>query len=174
MKQRTANLVGVLLTCALVSCDAGGQSGEPETGSPDPAGAQQSGVAATSPGAGGSAESAAQGRVVLPTGLAYTVLEEGQGESPQLGSTVLIHCTGRLPDGREFMNTRTAGVPKRETLGYDQLIEGVVDALLTMKPGERRQLHIPSELGYGSEGYPHVVPPRADLEMDLELVRVEP
>ena len=163
MQSTTITITGLFLTLTLTSCDS---SGAPTAGTP-------TNVDSTASKTGTAGQGATE-KTVLPSGLAYTVLKEGQGDSPKLGSAVLIHCVGRLANGQEFWNTRTAAVPQREVLSHDQLIAGVLEALLAMKPGERRQLHIPSDLGYGIEGYRPVVPPRADLEMDLELVSVEP
>ena len=172
MQSTTITIAGLFLTLTLASCDSSATTPTADTQtSADPS----TGTPPSTPEAGGTTTGQrGTGKTVLPSGLAYTVLKEGQGDSPELGSAVLIHCTGRLANEQEFWNTRTAGVPQRVVLTYDQLITGVLEALLTMKPGERRQLHVPSGLGYGNEGYPHKVPPRADLDMDLELVSVEP
>ncbi len=164
----TTTLAGLFLTLTLASCDSSATTPTAGSTGADPSIATPSiSAVAETTGQG------AAGKTVLPSGLAYTVLKEGQGDSPKLGSAVLIHCVGRLANGQEFWNTRTAAVPQREVLSHDQLIAGVLEALLAMKPGERRQLHIPSDLGYGIEGYRPVVPPGADLDMDLELVSVE-
>lgn len=164
----TITIAGLFLTLTLTSCDS---SGTPSAGTPT-AGTPTS--VDSTPSKTGTAGQGATEKIVLPSGLAYTVLKEGQGDSPKIGSAVLIHCVGRLANGQEFWNTRTANVPQKEVLSHDQLISGMVEMLLAMKPGERRQLHIPSALGSGTEGYPRKVPPGADLDMDLELVSTEP
>ncbi len=172
MHSTTITIAGLFLTLALASCDpsAGTPTADTQT-SVDPSTAPPP---ATASSEGGTTGQRGTGKIVLPSGLAYTVLKEGQGDSPKIGAAVLIHCTGQLANKQEFWNTRTAGVPQRVIVNYDQLITGMVDVLLAMKPGERRQVHVPSALGYGNEGYRQVVPPRADLDMDLELVSIEP
>ncbi len=174
MHSVTTTTIAGLLALTLASCDSG--AGTPGAGTPgtETPGADSSTSTPSTSRAEGETAQSGTGQTTLPSGLAYAVLKEGQGDSPQIGSAVLIHCVGRLASGQEFWNTRTAGVPQRVVLSYDQLITGMLDALITMKPGERRQVHVPSHLGYGAEGYPHKVPPRADLEMDLELVSIEP
>ena len=43
---------------------------------------------------------------------------------------------------------------------------------MKMSLGERAILHVPSNLGYGSQGAGGVIPPNADLDFDVELLKV--
>ena len=108
---------------------------------------------------------------MLPGNVKSTITRPGSGAPPKLGDRVAIHWSGSF-GGREFWNSRTGGKPQEEVLSYQELIPGMVDALLQMRPGERRTLDVPSSRAYGAEGYPHVVPPNTDLQLDLELVAV--
>ncbi len=174
-------IVGALLTLTVAGCDSGKPDGTPgsdaEGVAPETAGgdaAPTTGASSKAAGIGVGGQGGVPGKeIVLPSGLRYTVVKVGQGASPVIGSAVRFHCTGSLPSGRQFWDTREANVPQREILNYDQLIPGVVQTLLTMKPGERRKVMIPSRLAYGNNGYPHVVPPGTDVNMDLELVSVD-
>ena len=108
----------------------------------------------------------------LPSGVTYTVLEEGEGPTPRLGSMVSVHVTGRLPGGQVFLDTRRHGVPREYKLDKLNMITGWVDTLTTMKKGEKRKLHVPSHLAYGSRGYAGFVPPNTDLDFEIELVSI--
>lgn len=55
------------------------------------------------------------------------------------------------------------------------MIKGWEIALKSMKVGERSVVRIENpELGYGSEGFPPVIPPNAAIEVDLEVLEVSP
>lgn len=110
--------------------------------------------------------------VRLPSGVEYTVLKEGQGETPRIGSTVTVHFKSWFADGRPFRDTWATGKPKTYKLDTLHLIPGWVEVLSTMKPGERRKVRIPSHRAYGAEGYRDVVPPNAELDFEIELVAV--
>lgn len=50
------------------------------------------------------------------------------------------------------------------------MIDGWDKAIQTMKIGERAIVRIQSELAYGSDGVPPVVPPNAEIEVDLTIL----
>lgn len=110
--------------------------------------------------------------VTTPSGLKYIELQEGTGAIPKTGQTVVVHYTGTLKDGTKFDSSRDRGQPFSFKLGVGQVIKGWDEGLSTMKVGERRQLIIPPELGYGARGAGGVIPPNATLVFDVELLRI--
>jgi peptidylprolyl isomerase len=106
--------------------------------------------------------------VTTKSGLKYVVHKKGSGKSPQFGSSVTVHYTGRLLDGTVFDSSIQRGKPAVFKIG--QVIEGWNEALLSMKKGEKRTLIIPPELGYGERGYPGVIEPNAFLIFEVELI----
>ncbi len=106
------------------------------------------------------------------SGLQYIIIEEGTGDKPTKGQKVKVHYTGKLEDGTVFDSSVKRGVPIEFTLGVGQVIKGWDEGIADMKVGEKRQLIIPPDLGYGPNGYPPVIPANSTLIFDTELVEV--
>lgn len=105
------------------------------------------------------------------TGLRYIIKQEGEGDPPIPGATVVTHYTGTLlENGWKFDSSRDRGEPISFQVGIGRVIPGWDEALLTMKKGEKRILIIPPELAYGSRGAGGVIPPNAWLVFDVELI----
>jgi peptidylprolyl isomerase len=111
--------------------------------------------------------------VTTASGLQYIDLDVGTGATPQTGKTVTVQYTGILNNGTKFDSSRD---PKRTpfsfTIGIGQVIQGWDEGISTMKIGGRRQLIIPSDLAYGSEGRGNIIPPNATLIFDVELLSI--
>lgn len=106
----------------------------------------------------------------LPGGVYYKVLDEGCGDGvhPSPRSIVTAHYTGRTIDGREFDSSR-GGVPIAFRLS--DLIEGWVIAMQEMCIGDRWEIYIPAELGYGRLSQPGI-PGGSTLIFEIELVGI--
>ncbi len=111
--------------------------------------------------------------VTTPSGLKYVEIVEGDGATPQAGQIVEVHYTGTLENGTKFDSSRDRNTPFKFKIGVGQVIKGWDEGLSTMKVGGRRQLIIPSELGYGARGAGGVIPPNSTLIFDVELISVQ-
>lgn len=110
--------------------------------------------------------------ITTDSGLKYVQLNEGTGATPKAGQTVFVHYTGTLEDGTKFDSSRDRNRPFSFKLGAGQVIKGWDEGISTMKVGERRQLIIPPDLGYGAGGAGGVIPPNATLIFDVELLKI--
>ena len=107
-------------------------------------------------------------------GLKYWDLKEGDGPVAKSGQTVKVHYTGWLKsNGKKFDSSVDRGQPFEFKLGAGQVIKGWDEGVATMQVGGKRQLEIPSDLGYGAQGAGHgLIPPNATLIFDVELLGV--
>lgn len=104
-----------------------------------------------------------------PSGLEYVVRAVGTGPTPKIGAYVSVNYEGRFLNGTVFDTSAKRGTPFQFTVGKSQVIKGWDEAILAMRKGERRTLIIPYWLAYGEMGN-GVIPPRATLVFDVELV----
>lgn len=104
--------------------------------------------------------------------LKITDVEEGKGKEAKKGSTILVHYRGKLENGTEFDASYNRGQPLSFKLGVGQVIKGWDEGVLGMKVGGKRNLFIPSDMGYGARGAGNVIPPNSNLIFDVELVDV--
>ncbi|XP_045160350.2 uncharacterized PE-PGRS family protein PE_PGRS54-like [Mercenaria mercenaria] len=102
-----------------------------------------------------------------------TIIKNGTGPVPQPNQTVIVHYTGKLQSGEEFDSSRTRNEPFKFKLGAGEVIRGWDAGVSSMRVGERAELEIAPEDGYGAEGYPPVIPPSAKLLFDIELLAIE-
>ncbi len=102
-------------------------------------------------------------------GVQWIVLQEGTGATPKgTDSMVKVNYSGYLVDGKKFDSSIERGKPIEFRL--DRVIKGWTQGVQPMKIGEMRKLIIPWSLAYGEQGRPPVIPPKATLVFDVELV----
>ena len=107
--------------------------------------------------------------ITTASGLKYSDEIIGKGSLPKVGDKVKVHYTGTLEDGTKFDSSRDRNKPFEFTLGVGQVIKGWDEGLSTMKPGGKRKLIIPANLGYGSRPAGKI-PPNSTLIFEVELL----
>lgn len=107
---------------------------------------------------------------VLPSGLQYEVIREGNGKQPKATDRVRCHYEGTLIDGTLFDSSIQRGEPA--IFGVNQVIKGWVEALQLMSEGAKWKLYIPSDLAYGANGAGEMIPPHSTLIFEVELIEV--
>jgi peptidylprolyl isomerase len=117
---------------------------------------------------------AAGKRTTTADGLTIIYVKDGTGPACKAGDTVSVHYVGRLyAGGKQFDSSYDRGQPIQFPLGQGQVIKGWDEGISGMKVGEKRQLLIPPELGYGERGTGSgVIPPSATLLFDVELTQI--
>jgi peptidylprolyl isomerase len=111
--------------------------------------------------------------VKTASGLEYTELLEGKGDPAKPGHTVEVHYTGWLKDGTKFDSSLDRGRPFSFTIGGRQVIQGWEEGLQGMRVGGKRKLIIPYQLAYGDRGHPPVIPAKAELTFEVELLKIK-
>jgi peptidylprolyl isomerase len=104
--------------------------------------------------------------------LKYVDIIIGKGPIAEAQKWYTVRYTGWLPNGTKFDSSydHPGGEPisfpygaRRVILGWDTGFEG-------MRVGGKRRLFVPYQLAYGEPGRPPVIPAKANLVFDVELV----
>lgn len=113
---------------------------------------------------------AKEGVKVTESGLQYKVLKEGEGAQPGSEDEVTVHYTGKLLNGTVFDSSVNRGEPA--TFPLNRVIPGWTEGVQLMKEGAKYEFFIPSDLAYGPQGIPNVIPPHSTLIFEVELIKV--
>lgn len=111
-----------------------------------------------------------EGIKALPKGVYYKVLSTGQnnGLHPTPRSIITVHYTGRTINGKIF-DSNVDEIP--EAFRLSDLIEGWIIAIQHMCVGDKWEIYIPSELGYGKFSQPGI-PGGSTLIFEIELLGI--
>lgn len=110
--------------------------------------------------------------VKTATGLRFLRYHEGRGMETVEGSLVRINFKISLINGVECYSSEIDGA-KEFVIGRSNEINGLEEALLMMKVGDKAKLVIPSHLAFGLPGDQEKIPMRATLIYDVELLSVQ-
>ncbi len=102
--------------------------------------------------------------------LRYVDTVIGTGPLAEQRKFYTVHYTGWLTDGTKFDSSVDRGAPITFPYGARQVIPGWDTGFEGMHVGGKRRLFIPYQLAYGESGRPPVIPAKADLIFDLELI----
>ena len=110
--------------------------------------------------------------VTTSSGLQYRIMNEGSGDdSPGPESVVSVHYRGKLTNGLEFDSSYKRNQPA--SFPVNGMIRGWTEALQLMKEGDKWELIIPPNLGYGSKGAGNIIPPDSTLIFEVELIKIK-
>ena len=111
-----------------------------------------------------------EGIMALGGGVYYKVIKQGNKDAlqPTRRSIVTVHYTGRTINGKKF-DSSLGGTPLAMRLS--DLIDGWIIALQQMHVGDRWEVYIPADKGYGKFSQPGI-PGGSTLVFDIELLGV--
>lgn len=109
------------------------------------------------------------GVLPLDKGIYYKVIKKGKGgPTPNRGSVVTVHYTGKTINGKTFDSSRGGVAP---AFRLRDLIPGWIIALQQMHVGDRWEVYIPAEQAYGKVNQPGI-PGGSTLVFDIELAGI--
>lgn len=131
-------------------------------------------AAATEPERKASAEFAAAeakkpGARKTESGLIYTELKTGTGDSPKTTDKVRVHYHGTLRDGTVFDSSVERGEPAEFPLG--RVIPCWTEGVAMMKAGGKSRLVCPADIAYGDRTTGRI-PGGATLVFEVELLEI--
>jgi cyclophilin family peptidyl-prolyl cis-trans isomerase len=120
----------------------------------------------------------AKGFTTTKTWLKYKDITVGTGAVVTESSTVVARYTGRLNDENGPIFDTTVGTDDEEDgreFSLGSVVAGWKEGLgnYDMKVGGTRQLIIPPDLGYGTDGSGEKIPPNATLWFEVEVLEVK-
>lgn len=115
---------------------------------------------------------AASGPVKTLFSLRYVDLKLGTGEPAETRKFYTVHYTGWTTEGQKFDSSfeHEGQEPIVFPVGARRVIVGWDTGFEGMRVGGKRRLIVPYQLAYGELGRPPVIPPKADLIFDVELL----
>ncbi len=172
---RHAALISALSVLALAGCGGGGKDKSTASTAAAPAAT----ATATAPAAG-TTQLQTKPTVTVPSGKPPTKLVikdivKGTGATAQQGDTVSVHYVGvSYTNRKQFDASWDRHQPFTFQLGGGMVIPGWDQGVVGMKVNGRRELIIPPDLGYGSQGQPPAIAPNDTLVFVIDLLRVQP
>lgn len=100
-------------------------------------------------------------------------IKVGTGREVKSGDTVVMNYVGTLEDGTKFDSSYDRGQPFETQIGVGRVIQGWDQGVPGMKIGGKRKLVIPSDMAYGDQGIPGVIPGKATLIFEVELMDIK-
>lgn len=102
-------------------------------------------------------------------GVYYRVLQSGNGKQATPRSVVSVYYKGSLINGKVFDDNTRQGYP--DAFRLTELIVGWQIAIPHMKVGDKWEIFIPADKGYGAKGT-HGIPGNSTLIFQIELMNV--
>lgn len=111
-----------------------------------------------------------EGVKAIDKGVLYKVIRKGNasGAQPNRGSVVTAHYVGKTINGKTFDSSRGGVAP---AFRLRDLIPGWIIAMQQMRVGDKWEVYIPAEQGYGRLSQPGI-PGGSTLIFEIELLGI--
>ena len=109
----------------------------------------------------------------MTTELKIEDIKVGQGYAVKSGDIVSINYLGTLEDGTKFDSSYDRKEPFETAIGVGYVIKGWDEGVIGMQVGGKRKLTIPYQMAYGEAGIPGVIPQKATLIFEVELINIK-
>ena len=113
---------------------------------------------------------AEKGAKKTASGLIYSEIKPGTGDSPKASDRVKVHYHGTLRDGTVFDSSVKRGEPA--TFPLSGVIPCWTEGVQLMKVGGKSKFVCPSSIAYGDRGSPPNIKPGAPLVFEVELIEI--
>ena len=108
----------------------------------------------------------------LIDGIQYEIIKSGSGETPSKETSIIIHMSAALLDGKVIENSFGKETPRQFHMSKIG-VPGLSKALLHMKVGDRWKLFLPSEQAFGINGLPERgIEPGSSMIYEVELLQI--
>jgi FKBP-type peptidyl-prolyl cis-trans isomerase FkpA len=107
-----------------------------------------------------------------PTGLWYQIIKEGDGKPFSNNDNVVMDYECSLLDGTKCYSSKDLGT-KNVVLGRSEMEPGLNEGLRLLKPGAEAIFIIPPFLAYGLIGDRKMIPPRAVIVYNVNILRAK-
>lgn len=106
------------------------------------------------------------------SGLYFVEKVKGNGKKVSAGDSISVSYKGYFINGEVFDSTEKSGKPFNFKVGIGKVIPGWDEGLTYMNQGGEALLIIPSEIGYGFNGYYPYIPPYSTLIFEVKIEKV--
>jgi FKBP-type peptidyl-prolyl cis-trans isomerase len=107
-----------------------------------------------------------------PTGLWYQIIKEGEGDIFTDNNKVILDYECSLLDGTKCYSSKKLG-PKEVILGKSEMEPGLNEGLRMLKPGAEAIFIMPPFLAYGLIGDGKMIPPRAVIVYNVNILQAK-
>jgi FKBP-type peptidyl-prolyl cis-trans isomerase FkpA len=113
---------------------------------------------------------AEKGATKTDSGLVFSTIKAGKGDSPKATDKVKVHYHGTLTNGEVFDSSVERGEPV--TFPLNGVIPCWTEGVQRMKIGEKSRFVCPSSIAYGDRGAPPKIKPGSTLIFEVELLEI--